>query len=383
MTGRARHGLRLTATLLALAAFFVFGFMAGRVGRHSGESVLDEAAARISADAAGAVDRLTLEKAAITGMLSALGDRYATYYGRAEYADLERLLEGRYTGLGVWLARVRQRVQVTSVVPGSPAADAGLRSGDEILAVDGHRTAAGSVASVVSAMRGSSGTQATVEIRRAGVVRRLVLLRSEVVTSDVLVDRPATDVVRIRVAAFTRGVGRQVRDAVAQANSDRLPGIIVDLRGNPGGLLHEAVEAASAFLGNGVVVTYRGPGVQDEVYDVVSPGDTTTSVAVLVDTGTASAAEVVAGALQDRDRAVVVGSRTYGKGSVQQPVRLSDGTAIEFTIARYFTPSGRALDGVGVRPDIEVAPNASDEVALRRAVGVVGGVMAGAGHPKG
>jgi len=383
MTGRARHGLRLTATLLALAAFFAFGFMAGRVGRRGGGSVLDEAATRIAADAAGTVDRTTLEKAAINGMLSALGDRYAVYYGTAEYADFQRMLQGRYTGLGVWLARVDERVEVTSVVPGSAAAQAGIRTGDEIVAVDGRRTAGGTVASVVGAMRGSAGTKATVEIRRGVAVRRLVLRRSDVVTRDVVVDRPGDDVRRIRVSAFTRGAGRQVRDAVARASADRVSGIIVDLRGNPGGLLHEAVEAASALLADGVVVSYRGRGVDEQVYDVLSPGDTTTPVAVLVDSGTASAAEVVAAALQDRGRAVVVGSRTYGKGSVQQPVRLSDGTAIEFTVARYFTPSGRSLDGVGVHPDVEVAPDAPDAVALRRAVDVVGGVMADAGSPRG
>jgi carboxyl-terminal processing protease len=383
MTGHGRRGLRLTALLLSLAAFFVFGFMGGRVGRRTSDSVLDEAASRISADAAGAVDRVTLEKAAINGMLSALGDRYASYYGAAEYADFQRMLQGRYTGIGVWLARSAGRIEVTSVVPGSPAAEAGLRTGDEILAVDGQRTAGAGVTSVVGRMRGSSGTRTTVQIRRGDAVVELDLRRGEVVTSDVLVDRVSDDVVRIRVAAFTRGAGRQVRDAVEQAGADRVPGIIVDLRGNPGGLLHEAVEATSAFLADGIVVSYRARGVDEQVYDVLRSGDTTTSLAVLVDGGTASAAEVMAGALQDRQRGVIVGSRTYGKGSVQQPVRLSDGTAIEFTIARYFTPSGRSLDGVGVRPDIDVAPGSPAYLALQRAVDVLAGTLANTGNPKG
>jgi len=121
----------------------------------------------------------------------------------------------------------------------------------------------------------------------------------------------------------------------------------------------------------------------EQRYDVVSGGDAQTTLVVLVDGGTASAAEVVAGALQDRDRAVIVGSRTYGKGSVQQPIRLADGTAIEITVARYYTPSGRSVDGVGIRPDIEVAPSADSDVALDRGVDVLTGILADAGIPRG
>lgn len=383
MTGRAKHLVRLTALLLTLSAFFVFGFLSGRIGRGVGDSVLDEAATRISTDAAGPVDRDALERAAIQGMLSSLGDKYASYYGEAQYADFQRALEGRYTGIGVWLARVGGQLRVTSVLPASPAGAAGVRVGDEIISLDGTPLAERSVPQVVTAMRGDVGTELRFGLRRSGVDQQVLIRRAAVQAKDVVVDHPARDVVRIQVAAFTKGVGRDVRTAVEQANSQHVPGIVLDLRGNAGGLLHEAVETASALLADGLVVTYRGRGVADQRYDVVSGGDAQTTLVVLVDGGTASAAEVVAGALQDRDRAVIVGTRTYGKGSVQQPIRLADGTAIEITVARYYTPSGRSVDGVGIRPDIEVAPTADSDVALDRAVDVLTGILADAGNPRG
>jgi carboxyl-terminal processing protease len=383
MTGRAKHLVRLTALLLTLSAFFVFGFLSGRIGRGAQDSVLEEAATRISSDAAGSVDKDALERAAIQGMLASLGDKYASYYGEAQFADFQRALEGRYTGIGVWLARVSGHLQVSSVLPESPAGVAGVRAGDEIVALDGKAVSDKTVSQVVGAMRGDAGTPLRLSLRRGGVDQQIVVRRAAVQARDVVVDHPARDVMRIQVAAFTKGVGRDVRTAVEQANAQHVPGIILDLRGNAGGLLHEAVETASAFLADGNVVTYRGRGVAEQRYDVVSGGDATTTLVVLVDGGTASAAEVVAGALQDRDRAVIVGTRTYGKGSVQQPIRLADGTAIEITIARYYTPSGRSVDGVGIRPDIEVAPSADSDIALDRAVDVLNGILADAGTPKG
>ncbi|MEO6713044.1 MAG: S41 family peptidase [Mycobacteriales bacterium] len=386
MTGRSKHLVRLTALLLALSAFFVFGFLSGRVGRvgrGAGPSVLDEAATRISSEAAGAASREALERAAIEGMLASLGDKYASYYGEAQFADFQRALEGRYTGIGVWLARVGGQLQVTSVLPGSPAGNAGVLPGDEIVSLDGTPIADRSVSQVVTAMRGDVGTTLRIGVRRGANAQQVVVRRAAVQSNDVVVDHPDRDVTRIQVFAFTKGVGRQVRAAVQQARDRRVRGIVLDLRGNAGGLLHEAVETASAFLSDGLVVTYRGRGVADQRYDVVSGGNTDTTLVVLVDGGTASAAEVVAGALQDRDRAVIVGTRTYGKGSVQQPIKLADGTAIEITVARYYTPSGRSVDGVGIRPDIDVAPSVDSDVALDRAVDVLTGILADAGPPRG
>jgi carboxyl-terminal processing protease len=152
--------------------------------------------------------------------------------------------------------------------------------------------------------------------------------------------------------------------------------VVLDLRGDPGGLLTEAVEVAGAFLDGGVVVSYQKRGEPLHDLDAPGGGQTTIPLVVLVDGGTASAAEIVAAALQDRNRAVVVGSKTYGKGSVQEPMTLSDGSALEFTVGRYLTPSGRSIDGIGIEPDISVKSSLGSAVAETRAVEVLRGLIA-------
>jgi carboxyl-terminal processing protease len=384
-----RRWLRLVAALLSAASLFLFGFLAGHLGRsdhaeHRSSSVLDEAADRIANRASTDVSRDALVRAGIEGMLGSLRDRYAAYYQPDDYAQFQSMLDGRYGGVGLWLRRTATgEVEVASVLPESPAAAAGLQPADEVLRVGGRDVAHDELAEVVESLRGGRGTRVTIEVRRAGALHTLSLVRAEVAVSDVTVDRLSPAVARIRVAAFTRGVGRQVRQQAARLRADGVLGIVLDLRGNPGGLLAEGVEVASAFLDGGPVVSYRVRGEDRKVFDAVGHGDTTTTLGVLVDHGTASAAEVVAGALQDRRRAVVVGATTYGKGSVQEPLRLSDGSALEITVARYLTPAGRSLDGVGVTPDIEVDAALGSATALAKAVETLSGLVADLGTPRG
>jgi carboxyl-terminal processing protease len=380
--GWRRHALRWTAAALTLLATFLFGFLSGRVGRSDPAGLLDSTLADIRERAANDVPEAELRKGAIEGMLSRLDDPYASYLGGDGYADLQRLLNGRYSGVGLWLGRFGQAVSVVSVAPGSPAAEAGIAVGDEITEVAGASVAGRDVGAVVSMMRGEAGTPVRLVVRRGGSTRVVELRRADLDAEDVTVDRPARDVARIRVAAFTRGVGEAVRVEAGKAADDGV-GIVLDLRGNPGGLLDEAVAVASVFLDGGVVTSYRGRGVP--AHDLVAErgGDTTSSLVVLVDGGTASAAEVVAAALQERSRAVLVGSTTYGKGSVQQPRRLDDGTGYELTVARYYTPSGRSLDGKGISPDVDVVPTTDGSAALRRAVDVLRGLVASVDPPRG
>jgi carboxyl-terminal processing protease len=383
---RRRRVLLCLAGALTVAAVFVFGFLAGRVGRTDRESpnVVAEAAERLRRSAATDVSRQDLDEAAIRGMLAALGDRYATYYDTTDYAQFQRLLDGRYSGVGLWLGRVPNgAVEVTSVLPDSPAAGAGLRVGDTLVDVAGEPVEGVPVGEIVRRMHGAVGTQVAVSVRRATGIVTLRLRRVDLVSSDVTADVVASRIGRIRVAAFTRGTGKEVREAFARLRAKPLNGIVLDLRGNPGGLLDEGVQAASAFLDKGVVVSYRGRGVDEKTYDVIGRGETTTPLVVLVDAGTASAAEVVAGALQDHNRALVVGGRTYGKGSVQQPLVLSDGSALEVTVARYFTPSGRSVEQVGITPDVDLPVGYDAAAALRRAVEVLSGTVASAPVPRG
>jgi carboxyl-terminal processing protease len=368
-----------------VVAAYAGGVVTGVVGSRdnappAAQGVLDEAANRIMADAARPVSREQLDRAAVEGMLKALGDRWSTYFQPAEFSSFQAGLDGRYSGIGVWLRSAQDgEVYLGSVQPGSPADKAGLVAGDRLLAVDGDDVTDLSLSKVAQKLRGDAGTLLRLAVERDGEPVALSLVRDDLASDDVEVARLKGDVEVVRVTAFTRGVGAAVRKAVATTGAAGQPGsagIVLDLRGNPGGLLTEAVEVASAFLDGGAVVSYEKRGEPVHHLDAVGSGDTTVPLVVLVDGGTASAAEVVAAALQDRNRAVIVGSRTYGKGSVQEPRALSDGSAIELTVGRYLTPAGRSIDGVGIEPDVAVAPRAGAATAEQRALEVLRGLVA-------
>ena len=345
-----------------------------------GTSVIDQAEQKISSEAAKPVPQSTLQQAAVQGMLKALDDQWSAYYAPKDFEQFQQVLSGAYTGVGVWVRRTANgSLDITSVQSGSPAAKAGLRVGDVMLDVDGKSVAGQSVAEVVSGLRGDPKTDVTVVVRRGISTVTARLERSRIDDDDVTASMITPSVERLRVTAFTRGVGAWVRAQTERAQQRHLEGLVLDLRGDPGGLLDEAVETASAFLAKGPVVSYVQRGHKPEVLDALGGGNTAMPLVVLVDGGTASAAEIVAGALQDRGRAVVMGSQTFGKGSVQEPTALSDGSALELTVGHYLTPSGRSLDGVGITPDVEVSPQTPESVIDQRVVEVLSGLTADAG----
>ncbi|WNZ11107.1 S41 family peptidase [Streptomyces sp. 11x1] len=315
--------------------------------------------------------------------VSRSGDRWGAVYSEGEYEQFEEALDGEYTGVGLWTRLERDgRIEVTRVQDGSPAARAGIRAGDRLVRVDGEKVDGRPVTEVVSLLRGdaidegtgstgtpksaAAGTKVRLELERDGRTWSATLRRARLSTEDVTVSRTAGGVSVITVDAFTKGSGDLVRAAVEQ--SADAAGFVLDLRGNAGGLVSEAVTAASAFLDGGLVATYDVKGRQRALH-AEPGGDTTRPLVTLVDGGTMSAAELLTGALQDRGRAVVVGSRTFGKGSVQMPSRLPDGSVAELTVGHYRTPSGRGVDGRGITPDLE-----ADEDALRRAETVLSGL---------
>jgi carboxyl-terminal processing protease len=379
LTGRVFRG---AAVVVAVVCAYGAGVMSGagpvkRAPQAARPGVLDEAARRIAGEAAAPVPPGELERAAITAMLRRLGDHWAHYYTAQEYDDVQGRLNGRYSGVGLWLGAAEgTAVRVASVQPGSAAGKAGVRVGDVITAVSGAPATGWSVTEVATALRGRPDAPVELTVRRGSAEHRFQLLRSLVETSDVTIRQRPGQVRLIQISAFTRGVGRQVRSAVIADPRGHAGGLMLDLRGNPGGLLDEAVETASAFLAGGRVVTYEKRGAPPQRFDVTAPGDARTPLVVLVDAGTASAAEVVAGSLSDRDRAVIVGSRTFGKGSVQEPVRLGDGSALELTVGRYRTPAGRNLDGVGIDPDVAVSADRPPPTAEQRALAVLHGLLA-------
>lgn len=389
----ARRALRVTAFVAVAAVAYVGGVVTGVVGSDDPQpvkrtGVIDEAADRIVSKAARPVDREALERAAVEGMLRALGDRWSTYYGTSEFTSFQAALEGHYSGVGLWLrgstAGSGAGVEVGSVQPGSPAERAGVLAGDVLLSVAGKDVTTADVPTVAGLLRGAESSTVRVAVRRGAATRTVSLTRTTFSTADVAVERLAGNIARIAVTGFTRGVGRDVARAMEDAPSGRpAGGVVLDLRDNPGGLLDEAVAVASVFLDGGPVVSYERRGRSPQTLEAFAGGDVATPLVVLVNPSTASAAEVVTAALQDRNRAVVVGTRTYGKGSVQEPSTLSDGSALELTVGRYLTPAGRSLDGIGVEPDVVVPPGEAPEVAEQRAIDVLTGLVAalgGTGH---
>jgi len=304
--------------------------------------------------------------------VSRSGDRWGAVYSRGEYEEFEEALDGQYTGVGLWARRERDgRIEVTRVSSDSPAASAGIRKGDRLRSVDGEKVDGHPVTEVVSLLRGdatdaAAGTTVRLGLERGTRAWTKTVRRARLSTDAVTVRELADGITVIKIDSFTKGVGDQVRDAVREAPADG--GIVLDLRGNSGGLVAEAVTTASVFLDGGLVATYDVDGSQQALH-AEPGGDTTRALVALVDGGTMSAAELLTGALQDRGRAVVVGSRTFGKGSVQMPSRLPDGAVAELTVGHYRTPSGRGVDGRGITPDLE-----ADEGALRQAETVLGGL---------
>ncbi|HEY9367850.1 S41 family peptidase, partial [Streptomyces sp.] len=247
--------------------------------------------------------------------------------------------------------------------------------GDRLRAVDGRPVDGLSVSEVVSLLRGDgvAGSAVALGVERGHSAWTATLHRARLATEPVTVVRLDDGAVLIRVAAFTKGVGERVREAVRAAPAGA--GVLLDLRGNSGGLVAEAAVAASAFLDGGLVATYDVDGEQRAVY-AQSGGDTRRPVVALIDGGTMSAAELLTGALQDRGRAVTVGARTFGKGSVQMPSTLPGGSVAELTVGHYRTPAGRGVDGRGIVPDLAVG-DGSGQRAEKQARTVLSGLRGG------
>jgi len=336
----------------------------GDVGR-GGNDGSDDSASVDTGRIAQEIQDGTVGAAAVAKLVSRSGDRWSSFYTAQEYAGLQEALDGRYVGVGLWVRRIDGgRIEVARVQDGSPARRAGIEVGDVLTTIGGTRCTGLAVTQVVADLRGDNvpGSPVTLGVQRGGRSWTVALHRATLATEAVTVTRPSDGPTVVAIDAFTRGVGAQVRQAVRKAPH----GVLLDLRGNSGGLVTEAVAVASAFLDGGLVATYDVHGSQRALY-AAAGGDTRVPLVVLVDGGTMSAAEMLAGALQDRGRAVVVGSRTFGKGSVQMPSALPDGSVAELTVGHYDLPDGRSVDGQGIAPDVQV-PEGQDPVADGREV---------------
>jgi carboxyl-terminal processing protease len=306
-----------------------------------------------------AVDPEKQTYAAIEGMLDSLGDEGHTRFLTPEEREQNREgLSGTYVGIGVQLEDQEDEILVASPIEGSPAEEAGVESGDVVVAVDGESVRGEDISEVVQKVKGPEGSQVRLTVLRDGEERVFDLERAEIkapVASWALI--PGTDVAHVRLASFSNDSAKEVRDAFEEARVAGARRFILDLRNNPGGRLDQAVEIAGDFLKPGSVVYIRqeasGEREKIEVEDGAEPIGA--PLVVLVNSGSASSSEILAGALRDNDRATVIGETTFGTGTVLSEFTLRDGSAILLGVAEWLTPDGDFIRGTGIAPDVKVA----------------------------
>jgi carboxyl-terminal processing protease len=317
------------------------------------------------------VDETRLLYGAVDGMVRTL-DPHSSFMDPRSYAALKEETEGEYGGVGLELATRGEDVVVVAPIDDTPASRAGFQPGDRLIEIDGRAVHGWRETEAVRALTGSPGTKVTVKAHRAGwsEPRSFTLVRDViriVSVEEKLFDRKLA---YVKVKSFqdrTDAYLRKALDSMRDQAGGQLSGIVLDLRHNPGGLLDQAVKVADRFLDGGVIVTTKGRGGKHVEVEKAHPKGTEPKypMVVLVDGGTASASEIVAGALQDSGRAVVIGTRTFGKGSVQTVIELEDGSGLKLTVARYYTPSGRSIQERGIEPDLWVKASAADDEAPR------------------
>lgn len=361
----ARTLIRRSAPLVAALAV---GFAAGQVygavraaeGPYAALDVFARVLTNIAESYVDAVDQRALVYRALDGVDDAL-DAHSRFLDPESFRRLREESEGQFVGIGAQLREDPCGLRVTGVLPGGPAGRAGIVAGDCVVTVDGAAVAGMALDDALAKVRGAEGEAVTLGLVRDGAVRPVPVLRTRLIEASVEGELFAPGIAWLRIRQFRAGTAADLAALVADLGATTpVRGAVLDLRENPGGRLDEAVATADLFLRDGRIVSTRSrrASLPEEVHDATaSKGDWDWPVVVLVDGQSASAAEIVAGALQDRGRAKLVGAATYGKGSVQTVFEYEDGSALKLTIARYLLPSGRAIeDHRGLTPDVPVAP---------------------------
>jgi len=306
------------------------------------------------------VDTSVLIQGAINGMIKSL-DPHSAFMTPDLYKELEVETQGRFGGIGIEITILKDVLTVVSPIEDTPAFKAGVKSGDQIIKIDGKSTKDITIMEAVKKLRGPKDTKVTITIMRETMVqpKDIILTRAVIQVKSVKAKTFDDHIGYIRIASFHERTAQDLRKALADVTEKAKPmkGLVLDLRNDPGGLLNQAIEVSDMFLKSGIIVSTRGRTKNMETKTMARDnGDKEINVpiVVLVNEGTASAAEIVAGALQDNGRALIIGTQTFGKASVQTVIPLEDGAALKLTTARYYTPSGRSIQAEGIKPDIMV-----------------------------
>ncbi len=339
-----------------------------QVGESRNSSSVDEAIKSVVESSTKDIDRDVLERAAIEGVLKASGDEWANYFPREALETFEAQSSNSFTGIGIYLSKSRGGViKITSIQEGSPASNSDLAIGDELIEVNGTQVTGASLASTIALIRADIGKRVDLLVVRNEQRILASIKTGKVQAKSVELTQVSSSVALVEIASFISGTASEVSEALKSANYKS--GVIIDLRNNSGGLVEEAVAVAEQFIGSGIIVSYK-VNESEKVFRAVNSNPIKVPVVVIINRNTASSAEILAGAFQDRNRGVVIGERSYGKGSVQELISLDDGSKLELTVALFLTPSGRIIEEVGITPDLAVAPA---EIGLK-SLQVLGGL---------
>ena len=324
------------------------------------------------------VDEKKMLEAAMNGMLAEL-DPHSSYLSADDFKEFNDKSHGEFGGLGIQITSDRGAVRVISPIDDTPAARAGIKAGDYITHIDGEQVFDLTLNQAVKKMKGRPGTKVKLTIVSEGEEPRDITLKRDIIKVKSVKyeekrladsDEDSPKVGYVRISDFGATTTTELHEALKALEKKNVVGYIVDVRNNPGGYLTAAIDVADAFLDSGEIVSTRGRAKTDIERSFAKPGDITGGkpLVVLINHGSASASEIVAGAIQDNHRGLVMGSQSFGKGSVQQQKPLGDGTAIHITIARYYTPSGRSIQNEGITPDIEVLQSKIEVVEKKESV---------------
>ena len=328
---------------------------------------------RVRSDYVEKPDDSKLVETAISGMLTGL-DPHSSYMDAKSFKDMQVQTRGEFGGLGIEVTMEDGLIKVVSPIDDTPASKAGIMANDIISNLDDEPVQGLTLNQAVEKMRGPVNTKIRLKIIRKGQDKPLevTLTRDNIRVRSVRARVESDDIAYIRITTFneqtTEGLKREMTNLTSQIGADKIKGYIIDLRNNPGGLLEEAVSVSDAFLDRGEIVSTRGRNAEETQRRTAKPGDLAKGkpVIVLINGGSASASEIVAGALQDHKRATVIGTRSFGKGSVQTIIPLGSGNgALRLTTARYFTPSGKSIQAKGIIPDIEVQQDVPDDLKAK------------------
>ncbi len=353
----------VVGTVLGLSLSLGGGVLADRKAEDDGlpweeARLLAEVMERVKRDYVDAVDDERLMEAAIRGMVADL-DPHSQFLDQDQYEEIRISTTGNYSGVGIEVSLDDGQVRVVAPFDGTPAQRAGIRSGDVIIAIDDEPVDSENLGDTVTRMRGHAGTRVKLTVMRGEESLDFSLLRANVHVESVRAQLLDDDIGYARVTQFSESTGRDLKRALRGLNKShggKLAGLVLDLRNNPGGVLDAAVDVSDLFLDEGLIVSADGRSEEARFSHSARRGDVLdgAKLIVLVNGGSASASEIVAGALQDNARATIVGTPTFGKGSVQTVMPLSNGHAIKLTTSRYFTPSGASIHETGIQPDVVV-----------------------------